>query len=169
MREVKANMIDHFSRIDISHINSTCGSLYIDGRNSSVWSYLSDDAGVQIFPPEDAAECGGRIKYAFTECSFGGRKRWLVCPRCNHRRESIFVTYNGLACRKCLDLRYPSQYGSHTERIIHRASSIERKILKAAKNGRGRETIHTIMMTTQLKMLREQVINQLKIIEQGRQ
>lgn len=163
-RSANAKLVGHYPRVDIRHIIGTSGQLPID--SCSVWSYLSDKSGVLILPPEDAVPCGGWIKFAFTDCNFGGRRRWLVCPRCKHRRGVIFVTSNhGLACRECLDLRYPSQYGSHIARIFHRTSSLERKLLTARKT--GRLTVDIVMAATQLEVLRAQVLSQLDKLERG--
>lgn len=38
-----------------------------------------------------------------------GVRWWLLCPRCNSRREVLFVSRSGPACRDCLRLRYRRQ------------------------------------------------------------
>lgn len=165
-RTVNAKLIDDHRRVEVSQIIGTSGRLPIEGCDSSEWSYLCDKSGVLLLPPDEAKMCGGWIRFVFTECNFGGRRRWLVCPLCKHRRGGIYLSDNHApACRECLDLRYASRYGSHIERILHRARRLERKLFIAHKA--GRLTVDMVRTATQLEILRTQVLSQLAKAEQG--
>ncbi len=56
-----------------------------------------------------------------TSPHFGGKRRWLVCPRCARRRSALYVEKTALACRTCLNLRYPSQHENERDRMLRRA------------------------------------------------
>ena len=62
---------------------------------------------------------GIRISLAETSCGFGGVRRWFECPNCEQRAVTLFLA-GRVACRKCLDLRYPSQSESEIDRIWRR-------------------------------------------------
>lgn len=63
-----------------------------------------------------------------TPLNFGGQRRWLVCPKCRARRQSLFIGFDGLACRKCLDLKYESQSENVRRRTYRKADKIRAKL-----------------------------------------
>lgn len=66
-----------------------------------------------------------------TPARYGGYRRWLVCPRCGSRRQSLYVCPDprgGVACMKCLGLRYESQHESRRQRLFRRADAIRRRL-----------------------------------------
>jgi len=62
------------------------------------------------------------------ELHFGGYRRWLVCPVCEHKRVALYVAGDGVVCRTCLDLRYASQHASSRSRMCWRADKIREKL-----------------------------------------
>lgn len=52
-----------------------------------------------------------RFKLASTPAHFGGRRWWLVCPTCRHRRAHLYPVAPGVPwiCRECLGLTYKSR------------------------------------------------------------
>lgn len=63
-----------------------------------------------------------------TPLHFGGSRRWLICPVCWTRRQSLFIDGPRLACRACLALRYESQHQNRRQRQF-RAADRARKAL----------------------------------------
>lgn len=59
------------------------------------------------------------VKLETTGCNFGGVRFWFQCPNyldrlyCGRRVGVLYMTGNTLACRKCLNLTYPSQTFNH--------------------------------------------------------
>lgn len=46
--------------------------------------------------------CQTRVRY--------GMRIWFQAPCCNRRTTKLYIYGTRIACRKCLDLKYPSQY-----------------------------------------------------------
>lgn len=48
------------------------------------------------------------LELTYTECNFGGKRYWLVCPKCGKRVGVLYKkpTSELLFCRKCHELRY---------------------------------------------------------------
>jgi hypothetical protein len=67
-----------------------------------------------------------QIRYTETATCFGGRRPWILCPRCSVRCRVLFLGFGRIACRRCFRLRYQSQ----TMDRIHRAQHAMRKIAK---------------------------------------
>lgn len=63
-----------------------------------------------------------------TPLNFGGQRRWLVCPRCRVRRRSLFIAFDALACRTCLELKYESQSENVRRRAFRKADKIRAKL-----------------------------------------
>jgi hypothetical protein len=67
-----------------------------------------------------------QVRYTETATCFGGRRLWMLCPRCSRRCRLLFFGFGRVACRSCFGLRYHSQ----TMDRIHRAQHAMRKIAK---------------------------------------
>ena len=63
-----------------------------------------------------------------TPCHLGGVRRWLVCPACDARRQSLYIAEARLLCRVCAGLRYPTQTMNRRYRAIARADRIRRRL-----------------------------------------
>ncbi len=48
------------------------------------------------------------INLTQTETNFGGKREWLVCPRCEAKSGILYQDEDDFACRKCLNLIYSS-------------------------------------------------------------
>ena len=101
------------------------------------WSYYGEvksSLGV-IFEPKSIRlmykigdkDFDSRVYFSYTDTNFGGKRRWFSCPWCGR---SCRVIYAGeyFKCRRCLGLRYESQYETVTSRQLSKADKI-RKIL----------------------------------------
>jgi hypothetical protein len=67
-----------------------------------------------------------RIMLAWTPCTYGGHRPWLVCPLCRHRAAIIYADGPGFYCRKCLGLVYQSQRESAGDRALKKSQAIQR-------------------------------------------
>jgi hypothetical protein len=72
------------------------------------------------------------IYFTWTQCNYGGNRRWFLCPECNRR---VAVIYGGkyYRCRHCHNLTYSSQQESKSDRLMRKARKI-RSRLGASEN-----------------------------------
>lgn len=83
-----------------------------------------------------------------TPCGFGGGRWWFVCPLCQARAAIIYFDAPLCGCRRCLDLRYPSQSEGWIERSWRREDAIRRKLIgndRKRRKGLHRRTIDRLM------------------------
>lgn len=67
-----------------------------------------------------------RVRLKSTACGFGGRRWWLLCPRCGQRCCLLYQA-GGWACRVCLRLAYPVQREGRYDRAERRGWRIIRR------------------------------------------
>lgn len=61
----------------------------------------------------------------WSNCHFGGRRPWFVCPNPECRRRVAMLYGNGVfACRRCHDLAYECQKESGEDRALRRSNKI---------------------------------------------
>lgn len=88
-----------------------------------VLSYRHRSAG------EDWKDANYPVQLDWTECHFGGRRAWFLCPArgCSRR---VAVLYGGglFACRNCYRLAYPSQREATHDRAVRRAEKIRERL-----------------------------------------
>lgn len=68
------------------------------------------------------------VAVATSPCHMGGARRWLICPCCRVRRQTLYIERARLACRLCARLRYPTQAMNRRYRAIEKADSIRRRL-----------------------------------------
>lgn len=62
-----------------------------------------------------------------TSCQYGGMRPWLLCGRCDSKRNALYLGPNGRwACRQCLGLAYRIQRLNPHERLTYTAAKIKR-------------------------------------------
>lgn len=76
-----------------------------------------------------------RVSLTRTPGTLGGWRVWFRCPGCSRRAVHLYVTGRRLACRKCLNLAYPSQ----SEDVASRCHRWIYKIGKRLENRRLHE------------------------------
>jgi hypothetical protein len=69
------------------------------------------------------------VRLAWTDCNFGGRRAWWLCPAAGCGRR-VAVLFGGriFACRHCHQLAYRSQRESDDDRAARRADTIRRRL-----------------------------------------
>jgi hypothetical protein len=77
------------------------------------------------------------LALARTTCHYGGSRAWLLCPKCQAKRNSLYLGPEGFwACRECLGLAYTVQRLNPHERHQYRAETIKKKKLKIIPGSR---------------------------------
>jgi len=69
-----------------------------------------------------------RLRFTETATRFGGRRLWMLCPRCSRRCRVLFIGFGRVACRRCFRLRYQSQSLDQMDRAPHVMGKIARQI-----------------------------------------
>jgi hypothetical protein len=75
------------------------------------------------------------VPIVWSNCAFGGKRPWFLCPTINHDRKCLgrvavlyLATGPYFACRKCHNLAYASQAEPVGQRGIKRARAIRMKL-----------------------------------------
>lgn len=55
-----------------------------------------------------------------TDCTYGGRRSWFICPSCEGRVALLYKADQSLKCRKCSNLPYESQSETKFGRLTRR-------------------------------------------------
>ena len=72
-----------------------------------------------------------QVGLAWTECTLGGRRAWLLCPArgCGRRVALLYIGGSGIfACRHCYKLAYASQRETGDDRAARRADRIRDRL-----------------------------------------
>ena len=69
-----------------------------------------------------------RVGLDRTPCTFGGARRWLVCPGCKKRRGVLLCVGGLFRCRVCHDLAYRSTRETPGNRARRRTAKREQQI-----------------------------------------
>lgn len=72
-----------------------------------------------------------------TECHFGGDRPWFTCPGCHHRVAVLHLHDGTFRCRRCHDLRYPSQSEDAIDRTWRAQAKVEREIGRSGSRPKG--------------------------------
>ncbi len=68
---------------------------------------------------------------AWTDCTLGGRRAWVLCPArgCGRRVALLYIGGSGIfACRHCYKLAYECQRETDDDRAMRRADTIRRRL-----------------------------------------
>ncbi len=71
------------------------------------------------------------VRVAWTDCTLGGRRAWLLCPArgCGRRVALLYIGGSGIfACRHCYNLAYASQRETRDDRAARRADRIRERL-----------------------------------------
>lgn len=68
-----------------------------------------------------------RIDFAWTPTWFGGKRMWIACPACRRRCVVLYGVdnRNRFSCRLCMDLAYPCEAESVTQRLWRKQAKLE--------------------------------------------
>ena len=69
-----------------------------------------------------------RISITWTDCHFGGRRPWFVCPCCGRSVALLYGVSSLFTCRQCNGLAYASQREPAHYRAVLRARKIRLKL-----------------------------------------
>jgi len=68
------------------------------------------------------------IRFDWTDCNYGGKRPWLLCPHCSRRVGVLHGLNSGFLCRHCYKLPYGSQREGYLDRLIRKARKIRKRL-----------------------------------------
>jgi len=83
----------------------------------------TDDLGVLV---HGAFEYPVRIDRHYLH--YGGYRRWLICPLCDSRRQSLYIDGQTVGCRYCLNLRCETHHANAQQRLSLRVNRIRKRL-----------------------------------------
>ena len=133
----------HHNFIDIRRWHRD-GCLAAGKRFTTSWSWDDEPAGsISVRTEADAVvlmfrwrsrtesewkPVDQRISITWTNCHFGGRRPWFLCPCCGRSVALLYIVSNLFSCRQCNGLAYRSQRIVARHRAISRARKIRLKL-----------------------------------------
>ena len=81
-----------------------------------------------VLQADAAADNPRAIHLTWTDCAFGGRRPWLVCPKCDRRVAKLYLLGGNFLCRHCHSLNYAVQREAQPEKAIRKARKILHRI-----------------------------------------
>lgn len=85
----------------------------------------------------DVQPINERVFLAYSPCHFGGARTWFVCPRCDQRREVLYLRNGRFACRHCQRVAYSSQSEDVIARMWRKQGRIETRLGDDWKRPKG--------------------------------
>ena len=70
----------------------------------------------------------GELTLGWSECNYGGRRPWWLCPRCESRRRKLYLLRGALRCRLCADVGYGCKLEREPVRGLRRARKAREKL-----------------------------------------
>ena len=129
-----APLVESLSKIDLAELERR--GLNVPGDQISVASALVEltRTGLRLYYWASEADYTNQlVPFVYTAAQFGGRRRWLSCPRCGRRCRVIYHHVRRYRCRKCFGLAYRSTQQSWHERVLDQADKLALRI--AGANG----------------------------------
>lgn len=108
--------------------------LLLTGDRTRAWDDEGGDRPLRVIPLGDVVEIRvsgrtlGEVALSWSDCNYGGRRPWWVCPRCESRRRKLYLLGGALRCRVCADIRYGSKLERKVARGLRRAREIRRRL-----------------------------------------
>lgn len=145
-----------------------------DEKASSVGIETYEDRIVLQWQYQDCLEQKHVIElpiwWAWSECNFGGRRPWLICPKCQGRARFLYLSGGSIfACGKCAGITYATRRGSKIENAERKLNRIQGKLNdEGMKRGLYRKTRERIqgqleVAEAKLETLREQALAKLAV------
>jgi hypothetical protein len=78
-------------------------------------------------PGQSGRYAAQRVALTRIRQHLGGERIWLVCPDCQRRCGALYYSER-FRCRRCVDLRYPSQHEPLHERLLYRAKDVRARL-----------------------------------------
>ena len=95
---------------------------------TGVTAVIPDDTGVRLLFRDPEGHLRRQyVEFISTPTMFGGRRRWFKCPSCGRGCRVIYGRWH-LRCRRCMGLRYQSQFEGKRWRWDGQAVKLRRRL-----------------------------------------
>jgi hypothetical protein len=106
-----------------SRCDNPSGSIGFFTKNDEIQlSYKQKSNGDEWVPIEQF------VRFAYTDCNYGGQRVWLLCCGCNKRVGILYGASKYFLCRHCYNLGYQSQREDYYDRQITKSNNIKQKL-----------------------------------------
>lgn len=132
------NKVEDFRKLDIRSLHKEG---YTNDGHTGQWGWRSSGEvhsvieittqKQQMILKYDAANQNFNypIDLEVTPCHYGGIRHWFLCPGCNRRVATLYITSNLLfQCRKCQKLNYTSQQETKLDATRHVMYKLRNKL-----------------------------------------
>jgi hypothetical protein len=112
-------------KLDLAQLDHR-GGLQVEGDQISLASALVELRwnGLNLYYWANQSDYTNElVPFVYTPTQFGGRRRWLSCPRCR-RRCRILYRAQQFRCRKCSGLVYQSTRETWGQRALSQADKL---------------------------------------------
>jgi hypothetical protein len=97
-----------------------------------IWVVMEAEIALLYFRPSsnDGQEICQRVSISASNCTYGGERRWFLCPSegCEHRVAWLYYWSHIFACRHCHRLSYASRNQAKWDRFTYSAEKIRMKL-----------------------------------------
>ena len=106
----------------------------VDGRAvASIQGRMEADRVVLVYrhrsgDDESWQDVEQPVRFDHTPCTYGGTRRWWLCPSCGRRVAVLYGPGKLFACRHCYRLVYASQREAEDDRARRQAEKIRRRL-----------------------------------------
>jgi hypothetical protein len=71
-----------------------------------------------------------QLAFTWTSCRFGGRRAWLLCPKCTQRCAIVYGVHQSgsFLCRQCMKLAYTCEAENAVGRIWRKQRKLEARL-----------------------------------------
>lgn len=133
---------DQFRSIDVRRLHKDCklipGNVFRrtwkrhDTEVASILGRVGNDCVVlsyrQSWRGGPWRDCTNTILLEWTDCHYGGKRPWWVCPGCDRRVALLYSGDGWYSCRHCRQLAYRSQRETQEDLAARRANRVRDKL-----------------------------------------
>ena len=111
-----------FARTWTRHGETVASVLVRVGHDCVVFSYRQSWRG------SPWRDCTNTVLLTWTECNYGGKRPWWLCPGCDRRVALLYSGDGWYACRQCRHLAYRSQRETQEDLASRRVNRVRDKL-----------------------------------------
>ena len=96
--------------------------------HSSIGATTHEDYLFLHYTHKKTEEVKQRIDFDWTQCNYGGKRIWFLCPGCGKRMAILYGAGKYFLCRHCHNLTYQTCNETPRNRLFSKANKLRGKI-----------------------------------------